>query len=75
MNASSNPIVKTIQLLLLFVATVAVLWGGYLFLRDYKESKLVIALFAVAWVSARWLCCILSLIPWVKPCHAKPGPL
>lgn len=49
MTGSTNPFIKTLQLVLLLAVTVAVLWGGYMFLREYKDSKLVITAFAVVW--------------------------
>jgi len=38
-----------LKLLGLLVATVVVLWGGFSFLRTYKDSKLVLTAVAVVW--------------------------
>ncbi len=37
------------KLALLLATAVAVLWGGFVFLRDYRQSKLLLTVFAVFW--------------------------
>lgn len=37
------------RLVLLLILTVAALWGGFLFLRTYRESKLLLTAFAIVW--------------------------
>ncbi|MFA6506655.1 MAG: sugar ABC transporter permease [Treponemataceae bacterium] len=47
-SASITP-VAVLKLLILLAATIAALWGGFLFLRDYRESKLLLTAFAIVW--------------------------
>lgn len=49
LDSRSSPILKVARLALLLVATVAVLGGGFVFLREFHGSKLVLTAFAVIW--------------------------
>jgi alpha-glucoside transport system permease protein len=44
-----NAILRALGLVLLLAATVAILYGGFAFLRAYKGSKALVALIAVVW--------------------------
>jgi len=44
-----NPLLKTVKLLGLLALTVVVLGGGFIFLKDFKDSKLLLVVFAVVW--------------------------
>jgi alpha-glucoside transport system permease protein len=44
-----NPLVKTAKFLGLLAVTVVVLGGGFIFLKDFKDSKLLLVVFAVIW--------------------------
>lgn len=45
----AKPVFKIVQLILLLAATVVVLGGGYVFLREFSGSKIVLTIFAVLW--------------------------
>jgi len=47
-NGTSTP-AAGVKLFLLLVATAATLWGGFLFLRDFRGSKLLLTGFAIVW--------------------------
>jgi alpha-glucoside transport system permease protein len=49
MKNGSTTFVPVLRLIVLLAATVATLWGGFLFLRDYRESKLLLTGFAILW--------------------------
>ena len=49
MKNGTLTIAAGLKLLLLLAATVAALWGGFLFLRDYRDSKLLLTAFAIIW--------------------------
>ncbi|MEI8095480.1 MAG: sugar ABC transporter permease [Spirochaetales bacterium] len=49
MAAPEKAGIKYLKLSLLFVAAVVVLAGGFVFLKEYKDSKLLLILFAVVW--------------------------
>ena len=44
-----SPIAKAAKLIGLLAVTVVVLGGGFLFLKDFKDSKLLLVVFAVIW--------------------------
>ena len=44
-----NPIAKAAKFIGLLAITVVVLGGGFIFLKDFKESKLLLVVFAVVW--------------------------
>jgi len=47
--AKGSKLLRAAGLVLLLAATVALLYGGYAFLRDFKGPKLVVVLVAIAW--------------------------
>lgn len=49
MSQPENPLFKTIRTLLLLAVTAAVLVGGFIFLKEYKDSKILLTVFAVVW--------------------------
>jgi len=44
-----NPLLKGLKLVLTLAITAAVLVGGFVFLKEYKDSKILLVLFAVVW--------------------------
>ena len=49
MAAKTTNLLRYGKLLLLLAVTVVILWGGFSFLRSYKESKLILVMVAVVW--------------------------
>jgi len=46
---TENPVLKGFKLFLWLAAAVIVLAGGFVFLKEYKDSKIFLVLFAVIW--------------------------
>jgi alpha-glucoside transport system permease protein len=44
-----NPVLKAAKLVLLLAVSVIVLGGGFVFLKEYKDSKIILTVFAVVW--------------------------
>ena len=44
-----NPVWKAVKLIVLLAVTVVILGGGFVFLKEYKDSKIILTVFAVFW--------------------------